>query len=297
MDLHYCPRRDVPSINKTKMETATLQKYDPVSRRLIYIHSPPCKTPPTVFDPTSIFGCRLWLDGADTSNMTLSGSNVTAWADKSGNESNATATGSVGGITKSSAGVVFSGGTSWMTIPGIVDTLTNTSFVVFVVETFTGNFAQKSWFFGDDANTGADNSTLTLGYRQAVGAVNGHNGAYSMSFWVDDLDDLNFTPSSPTGVTRLWTNYLPDETDRNIRLNGAVDATHTNFTRLAAFATPVLGRANGSGYYYYGTISEIVIYSRDIGLSPIQKVEGYLAWKWGLQSKLPVGHPYANSAP
>jgi hypothetical protein len=26
-------------------------------------------------------------------------------------------------------------------------------------------------------------------------------------------------------------------------------------------------------------------------------VEGYLAWKWGLVSKLPVGHPYKNQPP
>ena len=242
------------------------------------------------FSPPDISGCKLWLDGADSASITLSGSNVTAWADKSGNASNATATGTAGGITTSSAGVVFSGGASWMTIAGIAGTLTNTPFVVFVVETFTGNFASKSWFFGDDANTGVTDSTLTLGYRQGTGAANGHNGAYSMSFWADDLDDLNFTASSPTGVTRLWSNYLPTATNRNVRLNGAVDATHTNFTRLNAFATPVLGRANGLGYYY-GTISEIIIYNQDIGVPQIQQVEQYLAWKWKLVSNLVPGHP------
>ena len=25
--------------------------------------------------------------------------------------------------------------------------------------------------------------------------------------------------------------------------------------------------------------------------------EGYLAWRWGLQGKLPVGHPYKNTSP
>jgi hypothetical protein len=39
--------------------------------------------------PLSIPGCQLWLDGADTSSMTLSGSNVTQWSDKSGNGYNA----------------------------------------------------------------------------------------------------------------------------------------------------------------------------------------------------------------
>jgi len=42
MNLQYCPQRDVPSINKTKKESATLQKYDPVSRRMIQLNNPPC---------------------------------------------------------------------------------------------------------------------------------------------------------------------------------------------------------------------------------------------------------------
>ena len=40
---------------------------------------------PILFDPASILGCQLWLDAADTSSITLSGSNVTQWRDKSGN--------------------------------------------------------------------------------------------------------------------------------------------------------------------------------------------------------------------
>ena len=32
-------------------------------------------------------------------------------------------------------------------------------------------------------------------------------------------------------------------------------------------------------------------------LTDLEKAEGYLAWKWGLVSSLPSGHPYKNSAP
>lgn len=39
----------------------------------------------TTFSPASITGCQLWLDADDTSTTTLSGSSVTAWNDKSGN--------------------------------------------------------------------------------------------------------------------------------------------------------------------------------------------------------------------
>ena len=37
------------------------------------------------FNPTLISGCSLWLDGADSSTISLSGSTVTQWNDKSRN--------------------------------------------------------------------------------------------------------------------------------------------------------------------------------------------------------------------
>ena len=30
---------------------------------------------------------------------------------------------------------------------------------------------------------------------------------------------------------------------------------------------------------------------------PVKKIEGYLAWKWGLESNLPVDHPYKSGGP
>jgi hypothetical protein len=46
-----------------------------------------------------------------------------------------------------------------------------------------------------------------------------------------------------------------------------------------------------------GGIGEFVYYHKVLSASEIEKVEGYLAWKWGLQSSLPVGHNYKASAP
>ena len=41
---------------------------------------------------------------------------------------------------------------------------------------------------------------------------------------------------------------------------------------------------------YY--MAEYIMYNRYLTLSEQQQVEGYLAWKWGLQSSLPNNHPY-----
>lgn len=52
------------------------------------------------------------------------------------------------------------------------------------------------------------------------------------------------------------------------------------------------------GYYLNGNISEILAYkSTDMNQTIRQRIEGYLAWKWGIQEKLPAGHPYINVPP
>jgi len=52
-----------------------------------------------------------------------------------------------------------------------------------------------------------------------------------------------------------------------------------------------------SGEYWNGSIGEVLIYNVALNDTTRQKVEGYLAWKWGLQSSLPPGHPYKTAAP
>jgi len=46
------------------------------------------------------------------------------------------------------------------------------------------------------------------------------------------------------------------------------------------------------GFYY-----EIVHYSSVITITEQQRIEGYLAWKWGLQANLPSNHPHKNASP
>jgi hypothetical protein len=55
--------------------------------------------------------------------------------------------------------------------------------------------------------------------------------------------------------------------------------------------------SNGISNTFDGTIGEIVFIQSAVSLSNRQKLEGYLAWKWGLQANLPAGHPYKNVPP
>jgi hypothetical protein len=66
---------------------------------------------------------------------------------------------------------------------------------------------------------------------------------------------------------------------------------------------PTFGRSvrdpTGSFLYKYmeGTVAEILLINGKLSLSDQQKVEGYLAYKWGLQANLDAAHPYKSSAP
>jgi hypothetical protein len=44
-------------------------------------------------------------------------------------------------------------------------------------------------------------------------------------------------------------------------------------------------------------IAEVLLYNSQLTTPQVQIVEGYLAWKWGLQGNLPANHPYKNAPP
>jgi hypothetical protein len=58
-----------------------------------------------------------------------------------------------------------------------------------------------------------------------------------------------------------------------------------------------VGDVQISNQPWNGGIGEIVIFSNVLSQTYRQKIEGYLAWKWGIQTNLPPGHPYLSSAP
>jgi len=188
---------------------------------------------------------------------------VTTWLDKSGNNNSATASGPV---TLGTRGIHFDG-SALMNIPGLQNTIANTPFVFFIVETFERGFdgSGGGYVFRDTTYSGYDGQVHFL-YRSGP-------NEFGMAFYADDLE---YYGVSGYGTMRLWTLYLPAASNRNLRLNGALVATHTNYTRLTALVTPAIGQA------YAGTISEFIVYNVDLGLPAIQEIENNLLKKWKL---------------
>lgn len=68
--------------------------------------------------------------------------------------------------------------------------------------------------------------------------------------------------------------------------------TDGSATKTLFFCSPRSSSTLGDGVLY-----EVIICNEPLATSDREKVEGYLAHKWGLSADLPEGHPYEGAAP
>lgn len=55
--------------------------------------------------------------------------------------------------------------------------------------------------------------------------------------------------------------------------------------------------SGGSSLFFDGSMGEIIITDDYPSNDDIEKIEGYLAWKWGLEDNLPTDHTYKTIPP
>ena len=91
------------------------------------------------------------------------------------------------------------------------------------------------------------------------------------------LTNATVINGNTTGVTFTLTQAMTSAAKLQIGFTGTL--------------TPALGGAM-RGYIY-----EIIVFNTTISNEDKQKVEGYLAWKWGIQGSLSTAHPYYLAPP
>jgi len=230
------------------------------------------------FSLFAIPNLTLWLDAADDTTVSRSGANVTAWRDKSGNGYNT----SVNGVptytlaAQNGLNVITVNATqSFTTIqPFPLSILNQVSAFVVLVQTPlpSGNIE----FFWSVADYGKFDMYFTNG-----GGLNVNTNSSSLIYG-----------TNVTGVVRIY-EFVYDGTTRTTYVDGLSVASGTNtgfglantISQLR-FLTSITG---------YGC--ECMYYSRAVSTSQRQQIEGYLAWKWGLQANLPASHPYYSAPP
>ncbi|MDY0188132.1 MAG: hypothetical protein RBR16_09435 [Syntrophus sp. (in: bacteria)] len=235
-----------------------------------------------------------WLDAADGSTIVFStGSYVQTWQDKSGNSRHMTQTGGdslrpilVQNALNSLPVLRFDGSNDWLSTSALWSG--NQDGAAFVVYTPRSTTTLNS-LFGQAANT----STSATWRLLAVRGNTGSGDPYFNGYGSGDITENN-TPTLTTKIA-VWT-HIAGVT--SLYRNSALVGSKTQTLNTLTGGGCVIGRR---GFYndqfLNGDIAEIVAFTSAITNETMQKIEGYLAHKWGLVGDLPADHPYKNNPP
>lgn len=239
------------------------------------------------FKPSDLSGLRLWLESDDTTTLyqtsgcvtsSSQGEPVGCWTDKSGNSNNAV-----------------------QLISGNRPIYNNSNF---------NGLAGLSF---DGAGDGFDLTSSISGTRNIFAVESGHG--YLFSGGAERIIPFFSTSSgmywnSAPGITAVlapWRNETSEQqsffslhssgnytvsTDATIRLSGTGTSGTNILTKIGLKWTGATSVPT-----WTGNISEIIIFNRIISTTERERIEGYLACKWNLQSSLPGLHPYKSTCP
>ena len=223
------------------------------------------------FNPKSIAGLQLWLDAADSGSLTLNGSTVSEWRDKS-------ATGSVwtqataasqptsGSQTMNGRNVlVFDGSNDWLSaVSPLATSMPLTFFLVqrIVAGTSFGMTYTAATGF-NVRQTGATSGILVL----VPGAGAG-------------------TGTSRTGSNDILAITYPSSGSNTLFVNGAsftLDDTTSRPTLTGTHSIGVRRATDGSLAFYANVwVAEILAYSTLLTTTQRVAVQKYLGKKWGI---------------
>jgi hypothetical protein len=226
----------------------------------------------TGFTPRSIAGLALWLDASDASSITLNGSTVSQWRDKSGNSrhyaqataANQPAIGTVNGKNSLRANA----GSSNIQLTAAAYSLSAYTAIAVVVP---------------------DLSSTPVGFGTFTGIMAIGSGASGMMMLARTGSPARwgtFTTASAPSNTQLasGTRYVLTMQDDNNNAvsffnNGAADGTGAG-NSAGQTSTHLFGLS--SGQEFYGDICEVIVYPSVISEAARKRVERYLGGKWGI---------------
>ena len=267
----------------------------------------------TVWNP-SMIQTALWLDAADASTVTTVSGAVSQWNDKSGNNRtfsqatvgarptltaaglngrNVITFGSglfIGAATASDWGFMHGGQCSVIGVAAPSSTASPGSNMIILSTRSSGNNAGIMLLYRDLSATYDENFSHRVINASAGSAVeadtgnNTHPIATAATIYSILSDPANASASSRS----------------NIRLNGGNTFTSNAATEAltsSATAPQFALRLGGETLAQTGYWAELVVTSNLTSTNTRQRIEGYLAHKWGLTANLPAGHPYKTVGP
>jgi len=240
----------------------------------------------------------LWLDAADSDTITLNGGNVSQWDDKSGNLrhiSQGTSAAQPGYTSDES--VNFDGSDDHLFRTDAFMYAAGQSHVFAVVTPDT--VATNNYLFAEGSST--DNDTIyslivmqettastCAGFIRNDAAVTlaSQDSAALSGAWV--ASEKMLIAAQDTGSNYGRRKNGGTATSDSYSRSGSLTANRFAIGGLlrASFAVPMNVK-----------VHEFIVLTSAPTTDERQKIEGYLAWKWGLEASLPSGHPHELSPP
>ena len=238
----------------------------------------------------------LWLDAATSSDITLSsGNNITAWL----GHNNGLGTSSIAATYNTNPYYVYTNPSTQNFESSYKSTsVSETIFFVVSFPNITTTSSKSVYLVAADG--GANSRCIELN-TNFIFITKTDTGAGIQGNFPQTLSNIT---DNTKYLISISVNYMSSPSSTAVmRINGN-SLTIVNMN--AAFSQSNSAKASRFGYIYGQYYSRPNInYHEIIGIgnsgvmsiSDIQKIEGYLAWKWGLQTSLPNTHTFYASAP
>ena len=229
----------------------------------------------------------LWLDAADTSTITTVNGAVSQWNDKSGNGRNATQ------ATSADRPVYVASSVNGL--PCVEFQATNhilgTSYTLPTSNVYHFDVVKR---LADLGSLGSAFGYQISANRQFAGFRDNSN----LWFGAGSTSLSTVTANSSANTAHIFAYQLVGSSTAGLRFNGSIAVSVQVFTGTSGGGTMVVGEGGGTNALnsIIG-VSERITVNSSISLSDIEKVEGYLAHKWGLAANLPADHPFRSAAP
>ncbi len=266
-----------------------------------------------IFTPRQVQGLELWLDGQDlaslfqdetcSTSITTNGNPVGCWRDKSGEDHHATQSTSSRRPTYQTGGHIRFSNQSHLLE---TDNLLSGSYDELSVFMVFNQMGDSSWPVGFSLNGGHSGHCSTANVTTRVSSHMFQNGELYWFFGGcgnANAHRLITTSANSANGNRHFYHMGSSATDDLlfVRKDGKILSSKSFPVNINAPSTSYVvignGERNDSNGAVNGQISEFLVYTSHISAADRQKLEGYLACKWGLQSELPSDHPYLATCP
>ena len=129
------------------------------------------------------------------------------------------------------------------------------------------------------------NNNLQVGYY--------NTSSFGFSFFNNDVTvQVSSFLTSQIEPPRIWSMTYDRERKYLYMNGGVVSSIQTTTQDLVSYTAPTIGSNAATATGYNGYLMEMLVYSPATTSTGRQLAEGYLAWKWGINSFLPRTHPY-----